>query len=44
MELYPDLNKYYDNREEAEIGMFNIVHLATTIEWVVMSDALRPFG
>jgi hypothetical protein len=44
MELYPDLNKYYDNREEADIGMLNIVHLATTIDWAVMSDALRPFG
>jgi hypothetical protein len=31
-ELYPDLNKYYDNREEGDIGMFNIVHPATTIE------------
>jgi hypothetical protein len=44
MELYLDLNKYYDNREEADIGMFNIVHPSTTIEWVVMSDALRHFG
>jgi hypothetical protein len=44
MELYSDLNRYNDNREEADISMFNIVHPATTIEWVMMSDALRPFG
>jgi hypothetical protein len=43
-ELYPDLNKYCDNREEGNIGMFNNVHSTTTIEWVMMSDALRPFG
>jgi hypothetical protein len=24
--------------------MFSIVHPATTIEWVMMSDALSPFG
>jgi hypothetical protein len=37
-EVYPDLNKYYDNREEGNIDMFTIVHPATTIEWVAVGE------
>ena len=41
-ELYSDLKKYYDSREE--LCQFTIVKPATSVEFVTMLGALKPFG
>jgi len=41
-ELYSDMKKYYDSREE--LGQFTIVKPATSVEFVTMLGALKPFG
>ncbi|CAD6213987.1 unnamed protein product [Miscanthus lutarioriparius] len=41
-ELYSDLKKYYDSREE--LGQFTITKPATTVKFVTMLGALKPFG
>lgn len=41
-ELYSDLKEYYDSREE--LGQFTITKPATTVKFVTMLEALKPFG
>ncbi|XP_066316111.1 uncharacterized protein [Miscanthus floridulus] len=41
-ELYSDLKKYYDSREE--LGQFTIIKPTTSVEFVTMLGALKPFG
>jgi hypothetical protein len=41
-ELYPDLDKYYDNREE-NIGMFNIIEPGI-VDFDLLEKSLRCFG
>ena len=41
-ELYSDLREYYDSREE--LGEFAFTESPTTVKFVTMLEALKPFG